>query len=161
EAAGTLGRLDILVNNAGATRGDGIMEIDEALWDWNFAVVLKSQFLMSQAALPHLIAARGTIVNMASVNGLIGVGEEAYSAAKAASINLTRNLAVRYGQQGVRANVICPGSIRTPIWGDRPQRDPHIFEKVGRWYPLGRVGEPEEVASVALFLASGEASYVT
>jgi meso-butanediol dehydrogenase/(S,S)-butanediol dehydrogenase/diacetyl reductase len=156
------GRIDVLVNNAGASRGDGVLELDGDLWDWNMAVVLKSQFLMTRACLPAMLAAgAGAIVNIASVNGLTAVGEEAYSAAKAGVVNFTQNLAVRYGRQGVRANVICPGSIRTPIWADQLAREPRTFERLAPWYPLGRVGEPEEVARVALFLASDEASFVT
>lgn len=80
------------------------------------AVVLKSVFLCSRAALPHLLAGRlGAIVNISSVNGLTALGEEAYSAAKTGVINFTQNLAVRYGPDGFRTNVICPGTIRTPI----------------------------------------------
>jgi meso-butanediol dehydrogenase / (S,S)-butanediol dehydrogenase / diacetyl reductase len=162
ETLGAFGRIDVLVNNAGAASGDGVLEIDGDLWDWNMAVVLKSQFLMTRACLPAMLAARaGAIVNVASVNGLIAVGEEAYSAAKAGVVNFTQNLAVRYGRQGVRANVICPGSIRTPIWAAQLAREPRIFERLAPWYPLGRVGEPVEIARVALFLASDEASFVT
>ena len=86
-----------------------------------------------------MIAQRsGAIVNIASVNGLTGLGEEAYSAAKAGVINLTKNMALKYGQYNVRANVICPGTIQTPIWGAVLQKDPHVFERLAKWYPLGR-----------------------
>lgn len=155
------GGLQILVNNAAISRGDDPVTIDESVWDENLAVVLKSQFLMTKYALPALLAAGGgSIINIASVNGLMALGEEAYSAAKAGVINFTQNVAVRYGRRGVRANVICPGTIRTPIWAERVTRDPHVFERLADWYPIGRVGEPEEVANVALFLASDEASLV-
>jgi meso-butanediol dehydrogenase/(S,S)-butanediol dehydrogenase/diacetyl reductase len=92
---------------------------------------------------------------------LTGLGEEAYSAAKAGVISLTQNLAVRYGRQGVRANVICPGTIRTPIWDKRVARVPDIFQRLSHWYPLGRVGEPDDVANAAVFLGSDEAAFVT
>jgi NAD(P)-dependent dehydrogenase (short-subunit alcohol dehydrogenase family) len=91
----------------------------------------------------------------------MGLGEEAYSAAKAGVINLTQNLAVRYGSAGVRANVICPGTVRTPIWQARLERRPDIFERLATWYPVGRVGEPAEVAEAALYLASDAASFVS
>ena len=161
EAVAALGPLAILVNNAAISRGDDVPTIDEATWDENLAVVLKSQFLMTKAALPSLIERRGSIINIASVNGLLGLGEEPYSAAKAGVINFTQNLAVRYGQQGLRANVVCPGTVRTPIWNERLAAEPAVFERLAAWYPLGRVAEPEEIARVVLFLASDDASFVT
>jgi NAD(P)-dependent dehydrogenase (short-subunit alcohol dehydrogenase family) len=156
------GRVDTLVNNAGISLGTDILTIDETTWDLNIAVVLKSVYLCSKALLPNMIAnGKGVIVNISSVNGLTGIGEEAYSAAKAAVINLTKNLAVRYGRHQIRANVICPGTIETPIWGERVAKDPDVFRKLSKWYPLGRVGQPEDVANAALFLASDEASWIT
>jgi NAD(P)-dependent dehydrogenase (short-subunit alcohol dehydrogenase family) len=104
---------------------------------------------------------RGAIVNIASVNGLGYFGNEAYSAAKAGMINLTQSIAARYGPQGIRASAIAPGSIRTPIWGERLDKDPEVFDKLVKWYPLGRVGEPEDVAAAALFLASDDAAWVS
>lgn len=156
------GWIDILVNNAGASQGDDILTFDEATWDWNLAVVLKSVYLCSRAVLPQMIERRsGAIVNISSVNGIVGLGEEAYSAAKAGMNVLTKNMAVKYGRFGIRVNAICPGTVRTPIWGPRLEKDPHIFEKLAKWYPLGRVGEPEDIANAALFLASDEAAWIT
>ena len=156
------GQIDILVNNAGASQGDDILTFDEATWDWNLAVVLKGAYLCSRAVLPRMIERRsGAIVNISSVNGIAGLGEEAYSAAKAGMNVLTKNMAVKYGRFGIRVNAICPGTIRTPIWGPRLEKDPLIFEKLAKWYPLGRVGEPEDIANAALFLASDEASWIT
>jgi meso-butanediol dehydrogenase/(S,S)-butanediol dehydrogenase/diacetyl reductase len=162
EAIGAHGRLDVLVNNAAVSIGDGVLETDPETWDQNLAIVLKTQFMVTKAALPHLLAAgRGAVVNVSSVNGLLGLGEEAYSAAKAGVINFTQNLAVRYGSQGLRANCVCPGSIRTPIWRETLAKEPRVFERLAPWYPIGRVGEPEEVANAILFLASDEASFVS
>ena len=156
------GRVDILVNNAGRSRGDDIRTIDEETWDWNFAVVLKSAFLCAKALVPGMIAqGSGAIINISSVNGLTGLGEEAYGAAKAGMVNLTQNLAVKYGQYGVRANCICPGTIRTPAWERQLERDPQVFERLVKWYPLGRIGNPEDIANAALFLASDEAAWLT
>ena len=161
-ASDVFGPVDVLVNNAGASVGDDVLTIDEATWDWNLAVVLKSVFLCAKAVLPRMIERRrGAIVNIASVNGLTGLGEEPYSAAKAGMINLTQNLAIKYGRYGVRANVICPGTIRTPIWNARVAQRPTVFEELAPWYPLGRVGEPADIANAALFLASAEAAWIT
>ncbi len=162
DALDTFGRLDVVVNNAAIAGGDGVLEIDEAGWDQVLAVVLKGPFLFIQAALPAMQAqGSGSFVNIASVNGLMGLGEEAYSAAKAGLINLTQNVATRYGRQGIRANAICPGTVHTPIWQKVLETSPDVFERLSRWYPLGRVGEPEDIARAALFLASDEASWIT
>ncbi len=161
-AVDAYGAIDILVNNAAIGGGDDILETDEATWDRVVSVVLKSVFLCSKAVLPTMLRQkRGTIVNISSVNGLYGLGEEAYSAAKAGVINLTQNLAIRYGGEGIRVNVICPGTVRTPIWQSRLDRSPDIFDRLRAWYPVGRVGEPEDIASAAVFLASDEASFIS
>jgi NAD(P)-dependent dehydrogenase (short-subunit alcohol dehydrogenase family) len=162
QALATYGSIDILVNNAAISKGDDILTIDEEVWDHNLDVVLKGTFLCTKAVLPTLIERRyGAIVNISSVNGLTGLGEEAYGAAKAGVINLTQNMAIKYGKYNVRANVICPGTIHTPIWQPRLDQDPQIFEKLAQWYPLGRVGQPEDVAKAALYLASDDAAWVT
>jgi NAD(P)-dependent dehydrogenase (short-subunit alcohol dehydrogenase family) len=156
------GRIDILVNNVGASFGDDILTLDHVTWNRNIQIVLTSAYLCSKAFLPTMINQRsGCIINISSVNGLTGLGEEAYSAAKAGLNNLTLNLAVRYGRFGVRVNAICPGTVRTPIWHERLAKDPDIFTKLGKWYPLGRVGEPQDIANAALFLASDEAAWIT
>lgn len=161
-ALDSYGQVDILVNNAGAARGDDIVTIDEETWDFNVDLVLKGAFLCSRAVLPHMIERRaGSLVNISSINGLTGLGEEAYGAAKAGVQNLTQNMAVKYGRFGIRANCICPGTVRTPVWAPRLEADPQIFDRLTSWYPLGRVGEPEDVARAALFFASNEASWIT
>jgi meso-butanediol dehydrogenase / (S,S)-butanediol dehydrogenase / diacetyl reductase len=156
------GAVDVLVNNAAICTADEIAAMDEAVWDKDVDVCLKGVFLCSRRVLPRMIERRrGVILNISSVNGLAYFGNEAYSAAKAAVINLTQSIAVRYGPQGIRANAIAPGTIRTPIWQERIQKEPNIFERLKRWYPLGRIGEPEDVANAALFLASDDASWIT
>lgn len=156
------GPVDILVNNAGGSYGDDILTFDEETWDKNFDLVVKSVFLCCKRALPSMIERRrGNIVNIASVNGMTGIGEEAYGAAKAGMINLTQNMAMKYGRYGVRANVVAPATIRTPIWAARVKERPSVFDDLTRWYPLGRVGEAEDVANATLFLASDEASWIT
>ncbi|MCC6790152.1 MAG: glucose 1-dehydrogenase [Thermomicrobiales bacterium] len=156
------GRIDVLVNNAAISRGDDILKIDEATWDLNLDVVLKSVYLCSKAVLPAMLErGDGVILNISSVNGMTGVGEEAYAAAKAGVVNLTQNMAIKYGPRGVRVNCIAPGTIRTAAWSGRLAEDPAVFEKMARWYPLRRVGEPEDVANAALFLCSDQASWIT
>lgn len=154
--------IDVVVNNAAIAEGDGLPETDPDTWDKDLAVTLTSQFLCTKATLPGMIErGRGVFVNIASVNGLVALGNEAYSAAKAGVINLTRSVAVRYGRYGIRANAIAPGTIRTPIWRERIEKDPAVFDKLVKWYPLGRIGEPDDVARAALFLASDDASWIT
>jgi NAD(P)-dependent dehydrogenase (short-subunit alcohol dehydrogenase family) len=161
EVEGRLGRIDVLVNNAGASTGAGPLEIDLETWDAMLRLNLTGVFLCAQAVLPGMLArGAGTIVTISSVNGLIGVGEEPYSAAKAAVVNLTQNLCVRYGARGIRANVICPGTIRTRNFTPRFEARPDLEGRIASWYPAGRIGEPEDVAAAALFLASDEAGFI-
>jgi NAD(P)-dependent dehydrogenase (short-subunit alcohol dehydrogenase family) len=155
-------RVDILINNAAIEGGDDLLAIDETTWDRDLAVCLKSVFLCSKEMLPGMIERqRGVIVNIASVNGLAYFANEGYSAAKAGVISLTRSIAVRYGRHGIRCVAVAPGTIRTPIWQQRLDKEPEVFERLLKWYPLRRVGEPEDVASTVLFLASDEASWIT
>ena len=106
-------------------------------------------------------ARKGAIVNISSVNGLMGLGEEAYGAAKAGMVNLTQNTAIRYGEFNVRANCIAPGTVDTPIWNERKKVNPNVMQDLAAWYPLGRVGQPEDIANAALFLVSDAASWIT
>jgi NAD(P)-dependent dehydrogenase (short-subunit alcohol dehydrogenase family) len=156
------GPVDVLVNNAAAVQGDNVASMDETTWDLDVTVCLKSAFLCCRYVLPSMIARkRGVIVNIASVNALGFFGNEAYSAAKAGVINLTESIAARYGRHGIRANAIAPGSIRTPVWQHRIDKDPHVLKRLEKWYPLGRIGEPDDVANAALFLASDAASWIS
>jgi NAD(P)-dependent dehydrogenase (short-subunit alcohol dehydrogenase family) len=162
EVSAAFGQIDVLVNNASpATIDKDLHELSVADWHHDLAT-LHATFLCSRAVLPGMIdRGAGVIVNISSVNGLQYCGNEAYSAAKAGIISLTKSIAVRYGPNGVRANAIAPGTIRTPIWGERIAEDPHVLEQMAGWYPLGRIGEPGDVAALAVFLASPEASWIS
>ncbi len=156
------GPVEILINNAAKATDVDFLGMSEEVWDGDVDVTLKGAFLCSQAVLGDMVeAGSGVILNISSVNALAYYGNEAYSAAKAGLLSLTRSLAVRYGPSGVRVNAIAPGTLRTPAWEKRRARDPGIFEQVARWYPLGRIGEPEDVAGAALFLASEEAAWIS
>jgi NAD(P)-dependent dehydrogenase (short-subunit alcohol dehydrogenase family) len=154
--------VDVLVNNTLSAIGDNLVTIDEETWRRDMDGTLTSAYLCSRAVLPGMIERRaGAIVNVASVNALGYYGNEAYSAAKAGLVSLTTSVAARYGRYGVRANAVAPGSIRTAAWDERVAREPDLLTRLGRWFPLGRVGTPDEVAACVLFLASDEASFVT
>jgi NAD(P)-dependent dehydrogenase (short-subunit alcohol dehydrogenase family) len=103
----------------------------------------------------------GVIVNIGSVNALSALGDPAYSAAKAGMISLTQALAMEYGRYGVRVNIVCPGTVSTPVWTERVARNPAILEQLRKWYPLGRVVEPGDVANAVGFLASDAAAAIT
>lgn len=157
-----LGVVQVLVNNAGVASDVPFSDLTQDLWRRDIAVSLDGAFHTISAVLPGMIAAGGgSIVNVASVNGLTYVGNEAYSAAKAGLISLTKSIAVRYGDRGIRCNAVAPGTIATPIWQERMQADPSVMQRVAKWYPLGRVGRPEDVASAVLWLAGDGASWIT
>lgn len=138
------------------------MELSEEIWDQNITLALKSVYLVTRAVLPNMRQRRqGSIVNIASVNGQTGIGEEAYAAAKAGVINLTKNLAVRYGPEGIRVNCVSPGTIETNLWRERLANNPNTLANLKRYYPLGRIGQPEDVANAVYFLASQDASWIT
>jgi NAD(P)-dependent dehydrogenase (short-subunit alcohol dehydrogenase family) len=155
------GRVDVLYNNAGTEAGDGpVHDLSPESVHRILAVNLESMFHTCGAAVPVMTAAGGgSIVNTASVGGLVGTARlHAYSASKGGVIAFTRSLAITYGKQGVRANVICPGATRTSM----SQRLGEDWERErAAASPLGRIASGTEIAYAALFLASDEASFVT
>jgi meso-butanediol dehydrogenase/(S,S)-butanediol dehydrogenase/diacetyl reductase len=161
-AADRFGSLDVLVNNAYSCHADAPLFEDQPddLWHQDIDITLTGAMRCARAALPHLAAApdrRGAIVNIGSVNGEHDFGCHAYSAAKAGLASLTRTLAVHAAPRGVRVNLIAPGTVRTAAWAGREDDLGHIAPL----YPLGRVGEPEDIAAAVLFLASADASWIT
>jgi NAD(P)-dependent dehydrogenase (short-subunit alcohol dehydrogenase family) len=156
------GRLDVLINNATVCTDTPFTELSEEQWDREVDVNMKGCFTCSQAVLTGMVGrGGGVIVNIASVNGIGYFGNDAYSAAKAGVLSLTRSVAVRYGPFGVRSNAVVPGTIQTPQWDDRLAADPDALDKMARWYPLGRVGQPSDVVPAVMFLASDEAAWIT
>jgi NAD(P)-dependent dehydrogenase (short-subunit alcohol dehydrogenase family) len=162
-----MGRLDILVNNAGIYTPGAAGEIPFEAWEESLAVNLTGPYLLTREALPHLRRDRkGVIVNVASTLGLKPIpGAAAYSTAKAGLIMLTRATALEEARNGVRANAVCPGVVDTPIHrqrvGDDPGRKEAFLQEAAQLHPVGRVGNPEEIASLVLFLASEAASWIT
>ncbi|GAA1699722.1 SDR family NAD(P)-dependent oxidoreductase [Kribbella yunnanensis] len=152
------GRLDVVVNNAGGCIVTSVPE-DTTDEDWfrQLDLTLVGASRCIQAALPHLVESRGNVVTISSVNGLAAFGNIEYSAAKAGQIAMTLNYAARYGKLGVRFNVVAPGTIRTPNWDNQQE----TLEKFKQLYPLGRIGEPEDIAAAVAFLASDDASWIT
>ncbi len=163
DAAARFGRVDVLLNNAASPLFGKVEDMSDAMWRAVFAVTLDATFYGMRAALPVMAAqGSGSIINTASAAGLGGmIGLGAYGAAKAAVVNLTKTAALEVAARGVRVNAICPGSIDTPplrLFVDAIPGGRAAFE---RSIPVKRIGLPEEIASVAAFLASDDAAYVT
>lgn len=155
------GKLDVMVNNAGIGSTKGIEEMDLEDYEKVRAIDLDGVVYGCKAAVPHLKETEGNIVNIASIYGLVGdVGSTAYNAAKGGVVNLTRSVADDLAKHNVRVNSICPGFVDTPMTEEALEED-EFREHVLGMTSLGRVADPEEIASAAIFLASDEASFIT
>jgi 3-oxoacyl-[acyl-carrier protein] reductase len=153
------GRIDILINNAGITQDARLVKMTEAQFDTVIDVNLKGVFNCTQLVVPHMLeAGKGAVVNASSVVGIYGnFGQTNYSATKFGVIGFTKTWARELGPKGIRVNAVCPGFIATEMVKAMPE---NILKDIERRSWLGRLGTPEEMANVYLFLASDEASYV-
>jgi len=161
------GKLDILVNNAGIGHVGTVASTSEADFDRLFAVNVKGVFLCTKHAIGHLVGSHGVICNLASIASLIGIADRfAYSMTKGAVLTMTKSVALDYMAAGVRCNCICPARIHTPfvdgyLAKNYPGREAEMFDKLAAYQPMGRMGTPQEVAEMALFLCSDASRFVT
>jgi 3-oxoacyl-[acyl-carrier protein] reductase len=160
KALEAFGKVDILVNNAGVTRDTLIMRMEESDWDAVIDVNLKGAWNCCKAVVRPMMKARyGRIINISSVSGLAGqAGQTNYSASKAGLIGLTKALAREVASRGITVNAVAPGFVPTALTNDLPQ---DLKDMMLKLIPLGRWGQPEEIAYAVTFLASSEAAYVT
>ncbi|WP_353951474.1 SDR family oxidoreductase [Knoellia sp. S7-12] len=158
--ADRLGGLDVLVNTAGGgVPHDDFEQVGDDMWSQVLELNLMSAVRCIRAALPHLRRSENhpAIVSVSSVNALLALGGEPYSAAKLGLLSLTQNLAAQLGPAGIRVNAVVPGTIRTRVWDNQEGG----ADRMVPFYPLGRVGEPDDIAAAVAFLASRDASWIT
>jgi NAD(P)-dependent dehydrogenase (short-subunit alcohol dehydrogenase family) len=159
-------RIDVLFNNAGINPTDdgSVLETELEAWQRVQDVNLRSVFLCCKHGIPHLLeAGGGSVVNVASFVAVMGaaVSQGSYTASKGAVLSLSRELGVEFAGRGVRVNALCPGPVNTPLLKELFSKDPERAAKRLVHIPMGRFGEPEEIAKAALFLASDDSTFVT
>jgi NAD(P)-dependent dehydrogenase (short-subunit alcohol dehydrogenase family) len=165
EGVGAFGALHVLYNNAGVLWKDkdrGVLETDGVQWDRVMGINLKSVFWVTKHGIPHLRAAGGgSIILVGSVSALAGFtrAQDAYTAAKGALISLNKSLAIQFARDGIRSNVIHPGIVETPL--QAPYLNDELRAEFKTGIPLGRIGQPRDIAYAALFLASDESGFMT
>ncbi len=161
ECVAHYGPIGVLFNNAGIALRAPVADQDETSWDRVIDTNVKGAYLCSRAALSGFAPEGGSIIHMSSVTGITGVRDRAaYSAAKAAIVGLTRNMAVDYAHRKIRVNCLCPGFVRTPFIA-AILKDDERTQRLTALHPLGRLGKAEDIASAALFLASDDSSWIT
>ncbi|PXW22434.1 SDR family oxidoreductase [Paraburkholderia caballeronis] len=161
-AVAARGPVDVAVANAGGALGTTLAHTDAAAWRRDVELNLNGTYYTVEAVRASMIERRtGVLVLVGSVNGLTALGHPAYSAAKAGLVSFTKALAIELGQYGIRANIVCPGTVKTPAWRARVERNPDVFEQLKKWYPLGDVATPDDIADAVQFLASPLARVIT
>jgi NAD(P)-dependent dehydrogenase (short-subunit alcohol dehydrogenase family) len=164
--ADEFGRIDVVMNNAGINPTDDGSVLETSLESWQRVqdVNLRSVFLCCKHGIPHLLeAGGGSVINVASFVAVMGaaVSQSSYTASKGAVLALSRELGVEFADRGIRVNALCPGPVNTPLLKELFAKDPERAAKRLVHIPMGRFGEPEEIAKAALFLASDDSSFVT
>lgn len=156
------GKIDILVNNAGVFTGSPVHEMEDDDWDSLLNINLTSVFKLTREVLPHMMRQKsGSLIHISSILGLVATPNvAAYNTSKGAVNQFSRSLAVEYGSFGIRSNAVCPGLIATEMTEDL-MNDEALMKEWGKNYPIGRFGQPEDVAQACLFLASDESTFIT
>ena len=156
------GPVDVLVANAGAAEGLTLATTDAASWQRDIHLNLNGTYHTVEAVRASMIERQqGALVLIGSVNGMAALGHPAYSAAKAGLISYTKALALELGRHGIRANIVCPGTVKTQAWQARVDKNPQVFEDLKKWYPLRDFATPDDIADAVLFLASPMARVIT
>ena len=155
-------RIDILINHVGVAQAESLQSTTVPLWESDIQINLNGTYYITNAVLAHMKTARkGTIITIGSINSDRAVGNPAYSAAKAGLVSYMQAIATEYGQYNIRANTVSPGSVHTHAWDARIQKQPDIFVKLLKWYPLRRIATPQSISHAVLFLASDEADCIS
>ena len=156
------GKIDILINHVGVALAESLHATTAEHWRTEIEVNLNGTYYITDAVLKPMKAARsGVIITIGSVNSDRAIGNPAYSAAKAGLVSYMQAIATEYGQYNIRANTVSPGSVRTGAWDARVEKNPAVFEKLLKWYPLKRIVTPKSVSDAVLFLASEKADYIS
>jgi len=162
QAVAQRGPVDVVVANAGAADGLTLATTDAARWQRDVHLNLNGTYHTVEAVRASMIERqRGVLVLIGSVNGMTSLGHPAYSAAKAGLISYTKALALELGSYGIRANIVCPGTVKTQAWQARVDKNPQVFEALKKWYPLRDFATPDDIADAVLFLASPMARVIT
>ena len=157
-----IGEIDVLVNNAMVHEAEALHETSLESWNNSLKITLTGAFLCIREVLPMFMKRkRGNIINIGTVNAKGMFGSDAYSVAKAGVHQMTRSVAVRYGEYGVRCNTVVPGTIATEAWIERAKLNPQVFEDLKPWYPMVRVGTPKDITEMVLFLISDRSEWIS
>ena len=156
------GPVDVLVANAGGAKAPTLATTDVASWQRDVNLNLNGTYYTVEAVRASMIERQqGVLVLIGSVNALASLGHPAYSAAKAGLISYTKALALELGKHGIRANIVCPGTVKTRAWQARVDKNPQVFENLKKYYPLGDFATPDDIADAVQFLASPMARVIT